>query len=395
MTTRLESVSIHNFRSLADVSVELGGVGVFFGPNGSGKSTFLDSLWFIRDCAIQGVESASSSRSHGIGILWNQAEEDHQSIRMSISTGGVEYELKFDLVSGRIDPNPGESLKNSQGEILIRRQVGTDDAELFNSAIDQLVMVKLREPVKLSLNLYLNFNPQDQRAGALDRLLHYVRYYHTRSFFLHRLKTRGSDSGPETRLWERGDNAWSVLRNLHDRRGVDSRYDTIISFMSRAFPTFESVIVEQTGPNSVYASFRERGKEDLPIHASGVSDGHLHLLLVLLALFSEGPDREALLLFDEPEISLHPWAIAVLAEAVKLAASEWNKQVLIATHSPVLISQFEPDAILAAEINGDRTEIRRLSEMHEVDDLLEQYAAGSLYMSQMIGRQSDVSVVEE
>jgi len=393
MTTKIETVSIHNFRSLADVSVEFGGVGVFFGPNGSGKSTFLDSLWFIRDCAIRGVASASSSRSHGIGILCDQAEEDDQSIRMSISTGSVEYELTFDLATGRIDANPGEWLRNSQGDTLIRRQVGTDDAKLFNSAVDQLVPVKLREPEKLSLNLYLNFNPQDQQASDLDRLLHYVRYYHTRSFFLHRLRTRGSDSGPETRLWERGDNAWSVLRNLHDRKGVDGRYDTIISFMSRAFPTFESVLVEQTGPNSVYASFRERDKTN-PIHASGVSDGHLHLLLVLLALFSEGPDRESLLLIDEPEISLHPWALAVLAEAVKLAASEWNKQVLIATHSPVLISQFEPDAILAAEIDGAKTEIRRLSEIDEIDDLLEQYAAGSLYMSQMIGRQSDASVAE-
>jgi len=301
--------------------------------------------------------------------------------------------LTFDLATGRIDANPGEWLRNSQGDTLIRRQVGTDDAKLFNSAVDQLVPVKLREPEKLSLNLYLNFNPQDQQASDLDRLLHYVRYYHTRSFFLHRLRTRGSDSGPETRLWERGDNAWSVLRNLHDRKVVDGRYDTIISFMSRAFPTFESVLVEQTGPNSVYASFRERDKTN-PIHASGVSDGHLHLLLVLLALFSEGPDRESLLLIDEPEISLHPWALAVLAEAVKLAASEWNKQVLIATHSPVLISQFEPDAILAAEIDGAKTEIRRLSEIDEIDDLLEQYAAGSLYMSQMIGRQSDASVAE-
>jgi predicted ATPase len=37
---------------------------------------------------------------------------------------------------------------------------------------------------------------------------------------------------------------------------------------------------------------------------------------------------------------------------VKLATKEWNKQVFIATHSPVLISQFEPTNILAAELDG-------------------------------------------
>jgi predicted ATPase len=334
------------------------------------------------------------SRSHGIGVLWDQAEEDDQVIRLGIATDRVRYELEFGLATGRIDENPGERLVNSQGDTLISRQIGADVAELYHTAVNQLVTVNLREPEKLSLNLYLNFNPQDQQAGDLDRLLHYIRYYHARSFFLHRLKSRGSDSGPETRLWERGDNAWSVLRNLHDRRRVDDRYETIMSFMAKAFPTFEGVLVEQTGPNSVYASFHERDKTH-PINASGVSDGHLHLLLVLLALFSEGPERDALLLFDEPEISLHPWAISVFAEAVKLAVSGWNKQVLIATHSPVLISQFEPDAILATEIDGAMTRIRRVSEIDEIEDLLEEYAAGSLYMSQMIGRQSDLPVVEE
>ncbi len=66
----------------------------------------------------------------------------------------------------------------------------------------------------------------------------------------------------------------------------------------------------------------------------------------------------------------------------------------MATHSPVLISQFDPEAIFATEIDGAKTRIQRLSENKEIDDLLEQYPAGSLYMSQMIGRQSDPSVVD-
>ena len=84
----------------------------------------------------------------------------------------------------------------------------------------------------------------------------------------------------------------------------------------------------------------EKGRRS-GIFASGASDGFLQLLLLLIALFSEGT-RESVLLFDEPEMSLHPWALVVFARAVKLAAEQWNKQVFLATHSPVLISQFEP-----------------------------------------------------
>ncbi len=360
---------------------------MFFGPNGSGKSTFLGLLRFVRDCAIRGVEPVSSSRSHDIGILWDQAPDNDQAIHMNLSTEHVEYELSFNLTTGRIDSNPGELLRNTNGDVIIQRTVGTENAKFYHGAVNQVTTVTLREPDNLSLNLYLNFNQADQQAGELDRLLHYVRYFHSRSFLLHRLKTSGSESTPYVRLYERGENAWSVLRNLHDSMKVDERYDTIVEFMSKAFPTFEHVIVEQTGSNSVHAKFKERCKTS-PIHASGVSDGHLQLLLLLLALFSERKEQASLLLFDEPEVSLHPWAISVFADAVKLAASQWNRQVFIASHSPVLISQFEPENIFSTAIVGAKTEFRRLTEVKGISDLLKEYATGSLYMSELVGAQS-------
>ena len=117
------------------------------------------------------------------------------------------------------------------------------------------------------------------------------------------------------------------------------------------------------------------------------------MLLLLIALFSEGP-LESVLLFDEPEVSLHPWALVVFARAVKLAAERWNKQVILATHSPVLISQFEPLDILVASVEDGRARFERLAEISEVRDLLEDYAAGALYMSEAIARQGP-SVSEE
>ena len=74
---------------------------------------------------------------------------------------------------------------------------------------------------------------------------------------------------------------------------------------------------------------------------------------MLTALFSEGRHRYSLMLIDEPETSLHPWAIAVLAKAIKEATEQWGKQVILATHTPVLISQFDPDQILTVEQEDD------------------------------------------
>ena len=315
----LTRIRVRNCRALAAVDLEVGPINVVCGPNGAGKSTLLDTLCFFRDCAIRGVESASSERGHSIGILRDGAGAD-QDIEVELTAGGV------------------------------------------------------------------TFNPGDAEAGSLDRLLHHVRRYRSRSFRLSRLKKSGSESSHETLLSDPGSNAWSVLRNLQDKQRIDPRHGTIMRCMSEAFPTFDRIALEQTGPGSVYASFLEKGRRE-GILASEVSDGHLQLLLLLIALFSEG-ERESVLVFDEPETSLHPWAIAVFAKAVKEAVGQWNKQVFLATHSPVLISQFEPQDILVASIEEGRARFDRLSEIKEVQDLLEEYAAGSLYMSRTIAPQS-------
>ena len=111
-----------------------------------------------------------------------------------------------------------------------------------------------------------------------------------------------------------------------------------MNYMAEAFPAFDDIVLEQTGPSSVYASFQEKDRRR-EILVSGVSDGHLQLLLLLTALFSEGR-RESILLFDEPEVSLHPWALTVFAKAAKLAAEQWNKQVFVARVRLFFVERF-------------------------------------------------------
>ena len=380
----IDRIRVRNYRGLADIDLGVGPINVLFGPNGAGKSTLLDTIYFFRDCAIRGVEVASADRDHGIGLLFDGASDD-ATIAVELTAEGVGYELSFALAAGRIDPHPGERLTAS-GETLIARRSGSTAAHLYNAAVPGAILVPLREPEKISLGLLLDFNRGDVAAAGLDRLLRFVRHYNSRSFHLGPLKRVGSQSSHQIRLWDFGNNAWSVLRNIQDRRNLDERYRTIISYMADVFPQLEDIVLEQTGPGSVYASFQERGRSQ-PISASGASDGVIQLLLLLIALFSEW-DREAVLLFDEPEASLHPWALAVFARAVKEAMGEWHKQVFIATHSPVLISQFAPQDILAACVENGSTRFDRLSEMEDVRDLLEEYNPGSLYMAEAVARQS-------
>jgi predicted ATPase len=380
-------LQIKNFRSLADVKIQINPLNIIFGPNGAGKTTLLDTIWFVRDCAIRGVDLASSERDHGIGLLWDAAD-DGENISIKIVTPSGEYEVSFGYSSGRIEPFAGEQLFSAHDNKLIVRIIGSDKAQVYLTGQQELEFITLREPEKLALSRYVAFENSEPAASNIDTLLRVVRNYNSRSASLFKIKRFGSESDSGDRLQDRCENLWSVLRNLHDKRVIDERYDTIISFMQESFPAFDNLFFEQTGRYTVYGNFLEKGRRK-PIRSSGVSDGHLQMLINLTALFSEGQNRYSLILFDEPEISLHPWALAVFAKAVKLATEKWNKQVFIATHSPVLISQFGPENILTAELDKEgKTVIKRLSEIEGIQDLLEEYATGSLYMAEMIAPQS-------
>jgi predicted ATPase len=247
----------------------------------------------------------------------------------------------------------------------------------------------LREPEKLALTRYLDLEKKSppKEATEIDDTLRYVRSYQGRALNLYLLTRRGSESSYHTWLWPHGQNLWSVLRNIHGQRAADDRYDTIIELMRKSFPQFKDLLFEQIGPGAVIGSFLEKGRRH-PIKASGVSDGHLQMLLLLTALFSEGRELSSIILLDEPDISLHPHALAILAKAIKIAAYDWGKQVFIATHSPVLMSQFDVENIFAVSLGEHgQTVMRRVDEMPEIKDLLEDYAVGSLYMAQAIAPQ--------
>lgn len=385
----LKKVRIRGYRALADVELEPSSINLFFGPNAAGKSSFLDAIWFLRDCAISGVEEASSYRDHGIGLLWD-GDERADSFSIELETANARYEVRFGLSAGRIDPHAGEVLESQRnGRILIRRSPGQTEAAFYHQRLGQTMTVELREPTKMALTRYLDLEEKTaSEAVESDHLLRFLNFYDSRSLDFWGLRRRGSESSHQIKLWDRATNMWSVLRNLHDRRGLDDRFDTIVDYMREAFPKFRDLLLEQTGATVVIGQFVEKDRRE-PIQASGVSYGFLQLLVLLTALFSEGRDRPSLIMFDEPEISLHPHAIAVLARAVENATEEWQKQVMLATHSPVLMSQFAPENVVMVE-PGERGEavFRRVSEIEEIADLLDEYALGSLYMAEEVGAQA-------
>ncbi len=374
-----------NYRSLRHVEVPLGPLQIFFGPNGVGKSSLLDSLYFLRDCCINGVDEASGRRDHGIGLLWDGAEEEER-VEVGITTELASYAVSARFSQSRIDPLVGELLESTAGERLIFRNPGSSKVLLGSEQQER----ELRQPDHLSLGLALDLAvPPVEPISSINDALQNVYLYRTRRFNFWSIQNRGSEVTLHSwYLSADARNFWAVLRGIHDRRASDPRFATIVRFMRAAFPRWSDVVFDQISPGVVTGSFVEAGRRS-PIAASGVSDGYLHMLILLTALFGLAPDRSSTLLFDEPEASLHPEALAVLADAFREASRSWNRQILVATHHPMLLSQFPHEQIFLSRIGPDgNPQLRRVSEMTEITDLLDEYALGSLYMTGSIGTQT-------
>ncbi|MCX7046779.1 MAG: AAA family ATPase [Candidatus Sumerlaeota bacterium] len=401
MSILLSRLALKNYRAWESLDISLGDINVLFGPNGAGKSSCLDALLFLHDCLVRDVPFAASQRSQGIGLLNNRA--DVRFFTIGAQAFNLSYSMSLRTSSGHIDPQAHEELdviptpgNPSQNLSLLRRIFGDNKAAFTCSREKPVEKITIREPQKLSLTLFIEQLGRYENevfdaaidATKMAKAIECIFLYCSRDIHLSYIKENGSRSGTETVLSPRCENLWSVLRNLHDRRGKDKRYNAIIEYLRESIPLFEDLYFEQTGALSLYGGMIEKGSpESIPL--VGMSDGHLQMLIHLTALFGMEPETPAILMFDEPETSLHPWALTILGKAMKTAAEDWNRQIILATHSPVLLSQFEPEEILAFEIGDDgRKSATRVSEMKDIQDLLEHYETGSLYMAEAVAPQS-------
>ncbi len=83
-----------------------------------------------------------------------------------------------------------------------------------------------------------------------------------------------------------------------------------------------------------------------------------------------------MILLDEPELGLHPYAITMLANLIKTAATK--TQIIVSTQSALLLDHFDPEDVLVAELEDGATGVRRL-ESHDLEQWLDEYSLGQLW----------------
>ena len=123
--------------------------------------------------------------------------------------------------------------------------------------------------------------------------------------------------------------------------------------LQKLIPSITGIKVDINNLGQVELELMER---DTPIPASVLSEGTLRILgLLALGGVKEPP---ALLGFEEPENGIHPRRISLISELLKTYASRGNTQIIVTTHSPVLLDLIPEDSLLICRKDEDRTTIQ-------------------------------------
>ena len=112
------------------------------------------------------------------------------------------------------------------------------------------------------------------------------------------------------------------------------------------------------------------------------SDGMLRAVALVTLLLQPQEDLPDVLILDEPELGLHPYAINVVGDLIR--ATSQSVQVIVATQSSLLIDCFEPHQIVVVEREGRESSFRR-PDTGALREWLEEYSISELWEKNVLG----------
>lgn len=181
----------------------------------------------------------------------------------------------------------------------------------------------------------------------------------------------------DNRLRKSGTNLTQILNELKLNHSFD--FELLEDTFHNVNPYFKSIEITNLYGQS-YLALREKNMSRA-IGAMHISDGTLRFLLSECIFYN--PARGALVAIDEPERGLHPDMIRSVADMMKHAAIQ--SQIIVATHSPHLLNQFELDDILVFEKDEENaTTVHRVAET-DFPDWEGEFLPGQMWLLGMIG----------
>ncbi len=359
MKRPLEKITIKGYKSIRALEdFPLTSLNILIGANGSGKTNFISAFKLLNQIADEKLQLFVGQQG-GAETFFHFGQKTTNQIALDLKFGENGYQC---------------SLLPAAGDSLI---FGDEVIAYFPYAYDTSIGKGQRET-----RLREEIQKKPDKMTIADYVLRALRSW--RVYHFHdtsaaaRVKQKGDINDNEV-LRADASNLAAFLYFLREKK--NAYYQKIVATIRQVAPFFEdfSLRPDPLNPEKIQLEWREVGS-DAYFNAHLLSDGTLRFICLATLLLQ--PKLPSTILIDEPELGLHPYAIALLADLLKSAATE--TQVIVSTQSTSLVNKFDPEDIIVVDREDGQSTFKRLGAA-DLENWLDAYGMGDLWEKNLIG----------
>lgn len=353
----INSITVEGFTSIKSAVVDLRELNLLVGANGAGKSNFVAALGMLGRI-IDGDLSLFVGLAGGASALLSDDPDSSGQLRLEVEfeSGGYTAKLAAAASDELVFLDEAVWLSNAHGPSI---SIGRGHRESrLTEADDVLQSSDGAWPIINALRGCRVFHFHDTSQNAP-------------------VKQQGFESD-NLSLHPDAGNLASVL--LHLRETELSSYRRIVGAIRQVAPFFRDfILIPERSADRLRLRWQQEGS-DTVFPADALSDGTLRF--ICLATLLGQPEPPGVIVLDEPELGLHPFAIVQLADMLRSVST--HSQVVIATQSVTLMNQFEADDLIVVERRNGFSSFDRPNQQ-SLRDWLEDYSLGDLWEKNLLG----------
>ena len=355
---QLKRLTVRGFKSIRTLEdFELRGLNVLIGANGAGKSNFISLFRMLAELAERRLQLFVQEQDGPDALLFGTRKRSAQ----------MDAEFYFARNGYRISLKPsGERLIFAREETWFAGDYGNSIHSL-GSGHDEARLPEVRVQDD-------TFAPYVRPAIAGWRVYH---FHDTSTSAAVRQAQAVRDN---LRLKQDAGNLAPFLRHLRER--YPEHFQRIGETVRLVAPFFGDFVYRKEVGERIELEWFETDDPDTVRGPRQLSDGTLRFICLATLLLQPPHLQPDTILIDEPELGLHPYALAVLGALLRQASDV--RQLIVSTQSVELVNELAPEDVVVVSRKDGASMFERL-DPERLSEWLEDYALGELWKMNVLG----------
>jgi predicted ATPase len=358
----LKRIVISGFKSIKEIELPMRKINILIGANGSGKSNLISVFAFLNNLSIGNLEKYVNNHG-GADSFFHFGMNTTEKIVIDLTIGKNGY-----FVS--LLPN------HEKNALRFEKEFCTITS---SSKVHPLTPSEFESGLPTS-------DDKDRVIMYTKRYLNNCRIYHfhdtsSNAEFKKKQRLINDEDDKNIFLEKDAGNIAPFLYLLKNgkREGYASSYKKIVSAIKVVAPFFKDFHLIKNG-ESVILKWKHSNNNSLS--ADTLSDGTARFICLATVILQPSSLRPGTIIFDEPELGLHPAALAVLADLIQSTSDE--TQFICSTQSVTFANLFSPEDFIVVDAESRGSTFRRL-EKKPLIHWLDEFGVGDIWCKNLIG----------